>query len=163
DDPATLWRLYLGLSQCVTIISQQPDEFKELVDALFRFDWRGSDKIVQSFSGLLQHLVSANSTCMVPAMHMLVRNLVLTPRDLDCETDQSIPNHREGNVDPAALTRQHNVHAALQASLTLVPSGRSKLFGVLKQNYPHRRLRAEVLSDYALHALRVVQYAPLIE
>ncbi|CAB1096312.1 unnamed protein product [Ectocarpus sp. CCAP 1310/34] len=153
DDPETLWRLYLGLSQCVTIISQQPDEFKELVDALFRFDWRGSDKIVQSFSGLLQHLVSANSTCMVPAMHMLVRNLVLTPRDLDCE----------GNVDPAALTRQHNVHAALQASLTLVPSGRSKLFGVLKQNYPHRRLRAEVLSDYALHALRVVQYAPLIE
>lgn len=69
----------------------------------------------------------------------------------------------EGNVDPLALTRQHHVHAALQASLTLVPSGRSKLFGVLKQNYPHRRLRAEILSDYALHALRVVQYAPLIE
>lgn len=55
------------------------------------------------------------------------------------------------------------MHAALQASLTLVPSGRSKLFGVLKQNYPHRRLKAEILSDYALHALRVVQYAPLIE
>lgn len=69
----------------------------------------------------------------------------------------------EGNVDPAALTRQHHVHAALQASLTLVPSGRSKLFAVLKHNYPHRRLRPEVLSDYALHALRVVQYAPLIE
>ncbi|CAM9149975.1 unnamed protein product, partial [Hapterophycus canaliculatus] len=153
DDPETLWRLYLGLSECVTIISQEPDEFKELIDALFRFDWRGSEKIVQSFGGLLSHLVSANSTCMVPAMHMLVRNLVLTPRDLDAE----------GNVDPAALTRQHNVHASLQATLTLVPSGRSKLFGVLKQNYPHRRLRAEILSDYAFHALRVVQYAPLIE
>lgn len=75
----------------------------------------------------------------------------------------TLPSTGEGNVDPAALTRQHNVHAALQASLTLVPSGRSKLFGVLKQNYPHRRLRAEVLSDFALHALRVVQYAPLIE
>lgn len=69
----------------------------------------------------------------------------------------------EGNVDPAALTRQHYLHAALQGSLALVPSGRSKLFGVLRQHYPHRRLRAEVLSDYALHALRVVQYAPLIE
>eukprot|EP00903_Cladosiphon_okamuranus_P012898 g12042.t1 len=153
DDPETLWRLYLGLSHCVTIISQQPEEYKELIDAVFRFDWRASDNIVQSFSGLLSHLVSANSTCMVPAMHMLVRNLVLTLRDLD----------GEGNVDPAALTRQHHVHAALQASLTLVPSGRSKLFGVLKQNYPHRRLRAEILSDYAMHALRVVQYAPLIE
>lgn len=69
----------------------------------------------------------------------------------------------EGGVDPAALLRQHNVHAALQASLALVPSGRSKLFGVLRQNYPHRRLRPEILSDYALHALRVVQYAPLME
>eukprot|EP00752_Nemacystus_decipiens_P007776 g6944.t1 len=153
DDPETLWRLYLGLSQCVTIISQHPEEYKELIDAVFRFDWRASDKIVRSFASLLSHLVSANSTCMVPAMHMLVRNLVLTLRDLD----------GEGNVDPLALTRQHHVHAALQASLTLVPSGRSKLFGVLKQNYPHRRLRAEILSDYALHALRVVQYAPLIE
>lgn len=66
-------------------------------------------------------------------------------------------------MDPAALLRQHNVHAALQASLALVPSGRSKLFGVLRQNYPHRRLRPEILSDYALHALRVVQYAPLME
>lgn len=60
-------------------------EYKELIDAVFRFDWRASDKIVQSFGGLLSHLVSANSTCMVPAMHMLVRNLVLTLRDLDGE------------------------------------------------------------------------------
>lgn len=153
DDPETLWRLYLGLAQCVTIISQQPDEFKELIDAVFRFDWRAGPKIVQAFSGLLSQLISANGTCMVPAMHMLVRNLVLAPHDID----------GEGGVDPAALLRQHNVHAALQASLALVPSGRSKLFGVLRQNYPHRRLRPEILSDYALHALRVVQYAPLME
>lgn len=64
----------------------RPEEYKELIDAVFRFDWRANDKIVQSFSGLLSHLVSANSTCMVPAMHMLVRNLVLTLRDLDGET-----------------------------------------------------------------------------
>ncbi len=63
----------------------RPDEFKELIDAVFRFDWRANEKIVRSFSGLLSHLVSANSTCMVPAMHMLVRNLVLTLRDLDGE------------------------------------------------------------------------------
>lgn len=55
------------------------------------------------------------------------------------------------------------MHTSLQACLTLVPSGRSKLFGVLRQHYPHRRMRAEALSDYALQALRVVQYAPLIE
>lgn len=63
----------------------RPDEFKELIDAVFRFDWRGSDKIVAAFTGLLTHLVSANGTCMVPAMHMLVRNLVLSPRDLNGE------------------------------------------------------------------------------
>lgn len=62
-----------------------------------------------------------------------------------------------------ALTRQQHVHAALQSTLSLVPSGRSKLFGVLRQNYPHRRQQAEVLSDYALQVLRVVQYAPLVE
>lgn len=63
----------------------RPDEFKELIDAVFRFDWRAGPKIVQAFSGLLSQLISANGTCMVPAMHMLVRNLVLAPHDIDGE------------------------------------------------------------------------------
>lgn len=53
------------------------------MDALFRFDWCANDKVVSAFSSLLSHLVSANSTCMVPAMHMLVRKLVLSPMDID--------------------------------------------------------------------------------
>lgn len=69
----------------------------------------------------------------------------------------------EGNVDPQALARQRKVHETLQATLSLVPSGRSKLVNLLTRNYPHRRLRAEILSDFTLQALRVVQYAPLIE
>lgn len=63
----------------------RPDEFKELIDAVFRFDWRASPKVVGAFGALLSHLISANSTCMVPAMHMLVRNLVLALHDLDGE------------------------------------------------------------------------------
>ncbi len=103
--------------------------------------------------------------CVLLPWHRSICCVHLAPARLPACLPAWYPVHSkgEGNVDPAALTRQHHVHAALQASLTLVPSGRSKLFGVLKQNYPHRRLRAEILSDYALHALRVVQYAPLIE
>lgn len=67
----------------VFALVDRPEEFKELIDALFRFDWRANDKILAAFGGLLSHLISANGTCMVPAMHMLVRNLVLFPRDLD--------------------------------------------------------------------------------
>lgn len=63
----------------------RPDEFKELIDAVFRFDWRAGPKTVQAFSRLLSQLISANGTCMVPAMHMLVRNLVLAPHDIDGE------------------------------------------------------------------------------
>ena len=69
----------------------------------------------------------------------------------------------EGDVDPQALVRQRKLHETLQATLTLVPSGRSKLVNLLTRNYPHRRLRAEILSDFTLQMLRVVQYAPLIE
>lgn len=82
---------------------------------------------------------------------------------LACPASADAERPGEGDVHALALTRQQHAHTALQATLSLVPSGRSKLFGVLRQHYPHRRLRAEALSDYALQALRVVQYAPLIE
>lgn len=98
-DPAQLGSTAVGLwtgldldwtavVNCTCFFDVRPNEFKELIDAVFRFDWRANDKVVQSFSGLLSHLVSANSTCMVPAMHMLVRNLVLSPLDLDGESKQ---------------------------------------------------------------------------
>lgn len=60
-----------------------PDEFKELIDAVFRFDWRGDEKVVGAFSTFVSHLVSANSTYMLPAMHMLIRSLLLSPSDLN--------------------------------------------------------------------------------
>lgn len=68
-------------------LQNRPEEFKELIDALFRFDWSTGLKVVSAFSSLLSHLVSANGTCMVPAMHMLVRKLVLSPQDMDGEKE----------------------------------------------------------------------------
>lgn len=68
---------------CFSFFSHRPDEFKELIDAVFRFDWRGNDKVVGAFSTFVSHLVSANSTYMLPAMHMLIRSLLLSPNDLN--------------------------------------------------------------------------------
>ncbi|CAM9172306.1 unnamed protein product [Choristocarpus tenellus] len=68
-----------------------------------------------------------------------------------------------GKISGDVHTRQEHVHRAMRSSLSLVPSGCSKLFGMLKSHYPHRRVGAEALSDFARQALRMTQYAPLME
>ena len=84
--PPTLLRVHTGIPR-VSLWSPppRPDEFKELIDAVFGFDWRGDDEVVEAFSTFVSHLVSANSIYMLPTMHTLVRSLVLAPRDLDGE------------------------------------------------------------------------------
>ncbi|CAM9396671.1 unnamed protein product [Discosporangium mesarthrocarpum] len=153
DDPETLWRLYVGLSLCVTTISQSPEEFDKLIDAVFRFNWTGSQQIIEAFSGLLISLISANGTYIVPAMHQLMRNLVGTVRDLD----------ENGKVSREGKLRQEHIHRVLEASLSLVPSGCSKLFSIISARYPFRRVSAELLANYAHQALRIIKYAPLLE
>ncbi|CAM9191998.1 unnamed protein product, partial [Chrysoparadoxa australica] len=152
DDAETLWRLYLGLSRTVSIICEHPEEFGELIDAIFRYDWTGHETVTSSFVKLVSHLVTANSTYLVPAMHNLVRNVLVRPNESD-------PNS-EGYQ--RRCTRQTQVHHTLQTVITLVPSGCGKLFPVLRTHYPHKSQAADVLSNYAEQLLEVTEYIPVV-
>ncbi len=146
-DQDTLLRVYLGLAQCVELLCERPESYKELVLVLFRFDWDQPKPIVDAYHKLLSQLVSANSTYVLPVLHSIVR--ILVPED--------------GGKVHAYERIQYYAHRSLAAVLTLAPSGISKLFSVLSRQYPHKRLPPMVQEGYCRQLLSVAAYVPLIE
>jgi len=71
----TLPRLFLALASCITTITGDPDKFKDLLSALFKYDWSGGSLARAAFVNLLAHLVSAKSTFLHPTLQMLARSL----------------------------------------------------------------------------------------
>ncbi|CAM9795783.1 unnamed protein product, partial [Phaeothamnion confervicola] len=167
-----------------------PHAFRELVHALFRFDWSGREpqgKIVRAYVSLVVHLVSVNGTYLLPAMHMLVRNMVARPAELTARLAVALLNPRSptfhiakpeipfvpprppsflsGSAEARAgvAARQAELHRTLRRLLALAPAGCSQLYPVLADHYPHQRLPAEALADYAAQALTVTRYVPLLQ
>jgi RNA polymerase I-specific transcription initiation factor RRN3 len=129
----------------------RPDEYRELVHALFEFDWRQPDKVARAYMRLLAQLISAHSIYLVPALHNLVRSLAL----------QRSEEH--GAAAGRAAERQALLHHTMRAVLCLAPSGCAQLPAVLEEHFPHRRHTAAVLSDYAKQLLAVADYVPLLQ
>lgn len=127
--------------------ARRPDEYKELVDAIFRFDWNHPPNVSFAYQQLLTQLVSANSTYLLPALHTLVRAMLLRVDEMD-------------DSGGGARERRGSVHSSLQTLLYLVPSGGSKLFPVLSSHYPHKRRSGDILADYARQLLEVLRYMP---
>ncbi len=146
-DQDTLLMVYLGLAQCVELLCERPESYKELVLVLFRFDWDQPRPIIDAYHKLLSQLVSANSTYVLPALHSIVR--VLVPED--------------GGKFDAYEKIQPYAHRSLSAVLSLAPSGISKLFSVLSRQYPHKRLPPVVQEGYCRQLLSVAAYVPVIE
>ncbi len=146
-DQDTLLMVYLGLAQCVELLCERPESYKELVLVLFRFDWDQPRPIIDAYHKLLSQLVSANSTYVLPALHSIVR--VLAPED--------------GGKFDAYERIQPYAHRSLSAILSLAPSGVSKLFSVLSRQYPHKRLPPIVQEGYCRQLLSVAAYVPILE
>ncbi len=146
-DQDTLLRVYLGLAQCVELLCERPESYKELILVLFRFDWDQPRPIVNAYHKLLSQLVSANSTYVLPVLHSIVR--VLVPED-------------GGKVDAYERVQSY-AHRSLSAVLSLAPSGISKLFFILSKQYPHKRLPPVVQEGYCRQLVSVAAYVPALE
>lgn len=75
DDQETLWRVYIGLSKIVSIFIRSED-YRELVQALFAFDWKNEEKVSVAFLYLLGQIVSSNVTYLLSAFQFLCKSFV---------------------------------------------------------------------------------------
>ncbi len=144
DDMETLPRLFLALAACITTVTGDPDQFKDLLAALFTYDWSGGALARGAFASLLAHLVSAKSTFLLPTLQMLARSLAAAgpcpgpgpaTAAVSASTEEGAAAHDDTNE-----ARKAAVHAALQAVLALVPAGVPELFPALAEAFPHRRV-----------------------
>jgi hypothetical protein len=59
------------------VMQCRPDMYRDLIQGIFSYDWKGDDKTTLAFVKLLGYIVSSNVTFLVPSFQMLVKNLVV--------------------------------------------------------------------------------------
>lgn len=75
NDLDMVWRVYHGLSKCVAHFTPHPDKYKDLIQAIFSYDWRGPGKISCAFIHLQHSIVSANATFLGSVFESFVKAL----------------------------------------------------------------------------------------
>jgi len=164
----TLPRLFLALASCITTVTGDPDKFKDLLSALFKYDWSGGCLARAAFVNLLAHLVSAKSTFLHPTLQMLARSLAAPgPEQQQQQQQQRQADHEQHQVendennDDTNAARKSSIHEALKTVLTLVPAGVPELYPALADAFPHRRIEGSgSVVNYARQLLFLVsEYA----
>lgn len=76
-DLGVLRNVYSAMPNHVSMLGATPTKYRALLDALFNFPWTDDHPdVVASYISFLLHVVSANTTLVVPAFRALARNLV---------------------------------------------------------------------------------------
>lgn len=76
DDPDTLWKVLIGLSSYTSLFTQRQFIFKDLLDCIFKFDWKCEKKVSVAIINLIGHIVSANATYLSDAFHLFAKSLL---------------------------------------------------------------------------------------
>ena len=169
DDPETLWRVYLGLTSCVGSVTQRPDEFSELIQSLFAYDWKLEKRINVALINLLGHLVSANSIFLIPTLQMVLKALsslstsLLTDSEGSSEQAPSSANsilHKGDSTNDELTSMLHNT---LRHCVSSVPTGLVELMPVAISNFPYRKRPLECITNYIYQLLRLCDYLPVLQ
>ena len=151
DEPETLFRLYIGLCSCTSILTHRLENYRELIKAIFSYQWDMDAKISIAYTNLLGHLVSYNTVFLIPSLEMLVKAFFQT-------------DHDQAFKQVGQLTDKYDrVHRTLQGLMALVPTGQAELFSVIADNFPHARWTVDVHTHYLSQLLRVCEYLPVMQ
>mmetsp|Transcript_6410 Transcript_6410/g.6618 ORF Transcript_6410/g.6618 Transcript_6410/m.6618 type:complete len:835 (-) Transcript_6410:70-2574(-) len=148
DDPDTVWKVYIALCCCVHEFTTKPEAYRDLLSAIFGFDWFLEKKVIVAFENLLKQIVSANTVFLVPTLKMLIRCLG-TDKGENTEIDRD--------------ERVSRLHSFMKSILTLVPSGKAELIPIISDNFPHRRFPVSTLTNYVTQIFRICEYAPALQ
>jgi RNA polymerase I-specific transcription initiation factor RRN3 len=160
DDPDLVWKVYLSLTSCVASITQMPEEYTELIQNIFAFDWKMEKKINVAFVNLLSHLISANSIFLIPCLQVIVKTMTLLPTIVPSTTSKksAVLEHPNFVKDLREL-----LHRTLRFSTSLVPTGLVELLPVITSNFPYRRHHQEILTGYVSELLKICEYLPVLQ
>lgn len=115
------------------------------------FDWYANEALTRDFLDCMVNLVSYNGCYIAPCFEILVK--IFLPKKIE---------KKSGAVYDMDTTNKlaELAHATLHKIISLVPLSTTCLYGVLKDNFPHKRLDAEVQYAYLRNMLVVTQYCP---
>lgn len=65
--------------------------------------------------------------------------------------------------DDVLAERRHLIHRAIKAILAQVPTGRSVLFPILSEFFPHKRFSRNVQTEYTSQLLQMCTYEPMLQ
>ena len=173
DDPETLFRVYIGLCTCVSLLVARHDCYRDLVRAIFTYDWSGERRMNIAFTNLVGHLVSYNTMFLVPSLEMLVKAFTKTAAEVAQEEEEEAAAaaaaaqaglHQQTPPGPKVLSeKMTQVHRTLHGLITLVPTGQAELFAVIEHGYPHSRFDVGAQTDYLTQLLYMCEYLPVMQ
>jgi hypothetical protein len=68
--------LFVALQRCISTLTLRAANFGELFDAIFKFNWTRDPHVCAAFGEFITYLVSSNSIYLIPALRLLVNNLL---------------------------------------------------------------------------------------
>ena len=157
QDSEMLFRLYLSLSCHISLVTKNPDSYRELIQSIYSYDWKSETKVNIALLNLLGSIVSSNVTFLGPTFQFIISSF-LPPLNLYIiQSNDKIINELEKNQ------YYQRLHRALKHLLTTVPAGRSELFPLLIQNFPHKTCDLLWLESYTTQLLFITEYFPGIQ
>ncbi|KAE9340094.1 hypothetical protein PF008_g11251 [Phytophthora fragariae] len=74
---ATRRKIFRALPRCISTMAREPRAYRALLDVLFKCDLlaSGDPLEVEDYTSFIVHLVSSNTVYVLPALHMLARNM----------------------------------------------------------------------------------------
>ena len=162
EDREMVGSVFIGLGSCVSIFTQRPDLYRDLIESLFSYDWKGNKRVNVAYASLLGHVVSSNVTFLVSAFRMLVRNLVPSsssvPKDDVSSTDIAVQRQQEAESE-----RRDWIHRTLKSLIAVVPTGQSELFPVIMDHFPHKRFPKHMQCEFVSQLLHICEYVPILQ
>lgn len=189
QDAQSAVALLHALSQVVSILTLRPELYDRLLHHLFSFSYAHSPSKYPSSSScsfsrayerLVCSLVSANSTYILPACHMLCRQLSYATKTVTVVADKNIQRVSDMEVDtamdisttstpllrspgPRALPpTTQQVVALLLTLLKLVPAALTSLGPLLTEYFPHRIKPTDCQVVYVTACLFLIQKLPAL-
>eukprot|EP01130_Rhizamoeba_saxonica_P018354 TRINITY_DN914_c0_g1_i4.p1 TRINITY_DN914_c0_g1~~TRINITY_DN914_c0_g1_i4.p1 ORF type:complete len:528 (-),score=91.42 TRINITY_DN914_c0_g1_i4:110-1693(-) len=129
--------------------------YKELITAIWDFDWRQANDIsINSYIELILNLNFSHGTSyIVQTFDKLVSNLL--PR--------KDPEHPSGYDTEVVLRYSPKIHQCIHHLLNGIPSSASKMILVLTEYYPHKSFPMPVQKCYLENLLLILDYCVILE
>lgn len=181
-------RSNLCISPFLSII--RAEDFRALLNCIFCYDWKCDIKVTVAVIHLINQIVSTNSTFLGRAFQLYVKSLLpsmttsittgmcsvqhafdlplllcVIVRKAVCTTDNSIfcDFFSTESTEDGLEARRQLIHRAIRGILTQVPTGRSVLFPILSEFFPHKRFSRNVQVEYTTQLLHICQYEPMLQ